>query len=182
MGCGSDGSLSGEGWPENKRHLVFVFWRRQNVIAQVSSCWGFTPHPYGKCPRRSLAPVLRGGKGLRLVHAGIPGLRAKGCSSCSAVGQLWGSCWSQEERPGARLGSQLRGCQWFLHGAGEQSEFLPPVPFAPLLGSSDPMAMGRGEELALERDPSCWCTQPFTHSKGTLCSIPQLQPHSQNHP
>lgn len=33
---------------------MLIFLRRQNVIAKVSSCSGFTPDLYGKCPRSSL--------------------------------------------------------------------------------------------------------------------------------
>lgn len=76
--------------------MLSLFLRRQNVIAQVSSCLGFTPHLYRKCPRSSLALLLCGGKGLRLVHAGegftgtpVPDLEPcgdKGCSSPSAAG------------------------------------------------------------------------------------------------
>ena len=96
-----------------KGMLFFLFLRRQNVIAQVSSCLGFTPHLYGKCPRSSLAPLLRGDKGLRLVCAEggfagtpLPDLKqrgAKGCSSPSAAGQLRFS--------GAGAGVRRRGRQ-----------------------------------------------------------------------
>ena len=87
-----------------------MFLRRQNAVARVSSCLGFTPHPYGEYPSSPLSPFLRGSEGLRLVHAGggsagapLPGLEQRGPGMlipgrCRAAPILWSR--SQERLPG----------------------------------------------------------------------------------
>lgn len=162
-------------------HVVFFFFlRRQNVIAEVRSCLGFTPLPYGKCPRSSCSAPLwwQGSEACphwrRLCRCPAPRPRAAQGQGMLIPQHCGGSSDSleQEERPpglAASLGD-VSGSSQILVSRVNSCLLVLPLP------SWDP-AIRQWEGAG---HPLCWCAQICAwtrmHSKGTLQDCPIRSP------